>query len=92
MEVGVALELQKNGHFRYQLDYGAVSEQADGDWTLMARWFASPQAEAELQPRARPRRARSPGDLAMTLEPPALAKVIALMRSGRMRNRVKRAS
>ena len=24
MEVGAALELQKNGHFRYQLDYGAV--------------------------------------------------------------------
>jgi len=34
MEVGAALELQKNGHFRYQLDYGAVSEQAEGDWTL----------------------------------------------------------
>src|SRR3954465_6065523 len=33
MEVGAALELQKNGHFRYQLDYGAVSEQAEGDWT-----------------------------------------------------------
>ena len=28
MEVGAALELQKNGHFRYQLDYGAVSESA----------------------------------------------------------------
>jgi len=34
MEVGAALELQKNGHFRYQLDYGAVSEAAEGDWTL----------------------------------------------------------
>ena len=34
MEVGAALELQKNGHFRYQLDYGAVSEQAEGDWTF----------------------------------------------------------
>lgn len=34
MEVGAALELQKDGHFRYQLDYGAVSEQAEGDWTF----------------------------------------------------------
>jgi hypothetical protein len=33
MEVGAALELKKDGHFRYQLDYGAVSEQAEGDWT-----------------------------------------------------------
>jgi len=34
MEVGAALELQGNGHFRYQLDYGAVSEHAQGDWTF----------------------------------------------------------
>ena len=34
MEVGAALDLQSNGHFRYQLDYGAVSEQAEGDWTF----------------------------------------------------------
>lgn len=34
MEVGAALELQPGGHFRYQLDYGAVSEQAEGDWTF----------------------------------------------------------
>ena len=34
MEVGAALELQPNGHFRYQLDYGAVSEHAEGDWTF----------------------------------------------------------
>ena len=34
MEVGAALELSANGHFRYQLDYGAVSEQAEGDWTF----------------------------------------------------------
>lgn len=32
MEVGAALQLEKNGHFRYQLDFGAVSEQAEGDW------------------------------------------------------------
>src|SRR5438067_6222591 len=34
MEVGAALELRKNHHFRYQLDYGAVSEQAEGDWAF----------------------------------------------------------
>lgn len=32
MEMGGALELQKNGRFRYQLDYGAVSEGSEGDW------------------------------------------------------------
>ena len=32
MEVGAALELKADGRFRYQLDYGAVSEQAEGTW------------------------------------------------------------
>jgi hypothetical protein len=34
MEIGAALELQQSGHFRYALDYGAVSEIAEGDWAL----------------------------------------------------------
>lgn len=34
MEMAGALELQKNGHFRFQFDYGAVSDSAEGDWTL----------------------------------------------------------
>jgi len=34
MEMGGALELQPSGHFRYQFDYGAVSESAEGDWTF----------------------------------------------------------
>jgi hypothetical protein len=34
MEVGAAIELQKSGHFRYQLDYGAVSEHAEGGWSF----------------------------------------------------------
>jgi hypothetical protein len=34
MEIGAALELRKDGHFRYQLDYGAVSEGAEGNWTF----------------------------------------------------------
>lgn len=34
MEMAGALELQENGHFRYQFDYGAASETAEGDWTV----------------------------------------------------------
>ena len=34
MELAGALELQPNGHFRYALDYGAVSEGAEGDWMV----------------------------------------------------------
>ena len=34
MEVAAALELQPGGHFRYALDYGAVSESTEGDWTF----------------------------------------------------------
>ena len=33
MEVGAALELDSDGRFRYQLDYGAVSEAAEGVWS-----------------------------------------------------------
>ena len=34
MEVAAALELQEGGHFRYGLEYGAVSERTEGDWTF----------------------------------------------------------
>ena len=34
IEVAAALELQQNGHFRYALDYGAVSERGEGDWSF----------------------------------------------------------
>jgi len=33
MEIGAALQLDDDGRFQYQLDYGAVSEAADGTWT-----------------------------------------------------------
>jgi hypothetical protein len=33
MEVGAALELDGDGHFQYQLDYGAASESAEGTWS-----------------------------------------------------------
>jgi hypothetical protein len=34
MEVGATLELNADGTFRYALDYGAVSEAAEGRWTV----------------------------------------------------------
>ena len=33
MEIGAALELDEDGRFMYQLDYGAVSEAAEGNWS-----------------------------------------------------------
>ena len=33
MEVGAALEIDGDGHFQYQLDYGAASESAEGTWS-----------------------------------------------------------
>ena len=37
IEVAAALELTADGRFRYALDYGAVSEQAEGKWTSDGR-------------------------------------------------------
>ena len=34
MEMGGGLQLTPDGRFRYELDYGAVSEAAEGRWTL----------------------------------------------------------
>ena len=36
MEMGGGLELRPDGRFRYALEYGAVSEGAEGNWTLDA--------------------------------------------------------
>ncbi len=33
IEVGAALQLEEDGKFQYQLDYGAVSEAAEGNWS-----------------------------------------------------------
>ncbi|MCF2515719.1 hypothetical protein LVY65_11675 [Sphingomonas sp. G124] len=33
MEIGAALQLDDDGRFQYQLDYGAVSEAAEGNWS-----------------------------------------------------------
>jgi hypothetical protein len=34
MEVGGGLELKKDGHFRYELEYGALDEGTEGTWTF----------------------------------------------------------
>lgn len=33
IEIGAAIELEADGKFAYALDYGAVSEVAEGSWT-----------------------------------------------------------
>ena len=72
MEVGAALELQKSGHFRYQLDYGAVSEGAEGDWT-----FDGKTVRLTTRPKPHPpsfelvRDDPAPtGDISLTVAPP----------------------
>lgn len=37
MEIGAALQLDDDGRFQYQLDYGAVSESAEGNWSSDGR-------------------------------------------------------
>jgi hypothetical protein len=34
MEVGGGLELRKDGHFRYELEYGALDEASEGTWAV----------------------------------------------------------
>src|SRR4051794_23210278 len=50
MEIGAALELEKNGRYRYQLDYGAVSESASGTWTFDDRDVRLTSAPLPRQP------------------------------------------
>jgi len=70
MEIGGALELRADGRFRYQLDYGAVSEGAEGKW-------AERNGAVELTSEPMPRTpdftllrddAAPPGELYVTLE------------------------
>jgi hypothetical protein len=72
MEVAAGVELRKDGHFRYALEYGAVSESGEGEWTSdgrSVRLTSKPMPKApsfELvrdEPAAR-------GELYMTLEDP----------------------
>jgi hypothetical protein len=72
MEIGAALELQKNGHFRYQLDYGAVSESAEGDWTFdgkTVRLTTKPMPKLPSFELVRDDPAPK-GEVVMTMEPP----------------------
>jgi hypothetical protein len=76
MEVGAAIELQKNGHFRYELDYGAVSEQAEGDWSfdgktvrLTSRPMPKPPSFELVRDDPAPE-----GELRLTLEPPGFGE------------------
>jgi hypothetical protein len=72
MEVGAALELKKDGHFRYQLDYGAVSESAEGDWTFegkTVRLTSRPMPKPPSFELVRDDPAPS-GDLVLALEAP----------------------
>jgi hypothetical protein len=76
MEVGAALELKKDGHFRYQLNYGAVSEQAEGDWsfdgkTVLLTTRPAPNPPSFELVRDDPAPA---GELSMTLEPPGFGQ------------------
>lgn len=76
MEVGAALELRKDGHFRYQLDYGAVSESAEGDWISdgkTVRLTSNPMPKLPSFELVRDDPA-PPGELIMTLEPPGFGE------------------
>jgi hypothetical protein len=72
MEVGAALELQKSGHFRYQLDYGAVSEHAEGDWTFDGKTVRLTTKPAPKQPSLELVRddPAPKGQVSMAVEPP----------------------
>jgi hypothetical protein len=80
MEVGAALELRKGGHFRYQLDYGAISEHAEGEWTFDGK-------AVRLTTKPAPRKPSfelvhddpAPiGQLNMTIEPPGFGHAYRL--------------
>src|SRR3954470_21979267 len=72
MEVGAALELKKDGHFRYQLDYGAVSEHAKGDWSFDGKTVRLTTRPAPKSPSFElVRDDPAPiGELVMAVEPP----------------------
>lgn len=74
MEVGAALELKADGRFRYQLDYGAVSEQAEGRWTSdgkAVRLTTTPGSKPPAFELVRDDPAPA-GQLTVTIEPPGV--------------------
>jgi hypothetical protein len=72
MEMGGGLELQANGRFRYALTYGAVDEEAEGDWTFdgkTVRLTSNPMPKAPSFELVRDDPAPK-GQLYLTLEDP----------------------
>ena len=76
MEVGGGLELRKNGRFRYALAYGAVDEEAEGDWTfdgktvrLTSKPMPTPPSFELVRDDPAP-----VGDLVLTLEKPVFGE------------------
>jgi hypothetical protein len=72
MEVAAALELKQGGHFRYALTYGAVDEEAAGDWTFDGKSViltSNPMPKAPSFELVRDDPAPK-GELYMTLEDP----------------------
>ena len=74
MEIGAALELSADGSFRYQLEYGAVSEQAQGRWTSDGKTVRLTTAPAPKPPAFELVSDGSApvGQLTVTVEPPGL--------------------
>jgi hypothetical protein len=76
IEVGAALELKADGRFRYQLDYGAVSEHAEGDWTFdgkTVRLTTRPVPKTPSFELVRDDPAPA-GELSVSLEPPGFGE------------------
>src|SRR4051812_38050191 len=72
MEVAAGLELRKDGHFRYALEYGAVSETGEGEWRAEGRTVrltSKPMPRAPSFELVRDEPAAK-GELYMTLEDP----------------------
>ena len=73
--MAAALELKPDGHFRYALSYGAVDEEAEGDWTFdgkAVRLTSNPMPKAPSFELVRDDPAPK-GELSMTLEDPGFA-------------------
>lgn len=72
MEMGGALELKRDGHFRYAFTYGAVDEEGEGDWTFdgkAVRLTSNPMPKAPAFELVRDEPAPK-GELYLTLEDP----------------------
>jgi len=72
MEMAGGLELTPDGHFRYSLDYGAVSEEGEGSWRAdgdAIRLTSDPMPKAPTFEVVKDEPAPK-GELVVKLEPP----------------------